>query len=843
MKSNIKENKLPVMKRSWFKLLCVTVLLFWLRYVIFYFWNDDKTEVSASSFSTIKRSKKNRSNCHRKFADNQMHVCGSVPAEEYEKMFDFSAPPGSDARSSPIGKVVKFTPEEEAMVTIITPANDPIYIDETAKSLFSQSFKLFKWIIVNDHSSSETFLMRYRRHDDIRIKVMDCDPESSMLCGLPRTRNTALSMVDTKYVLFLDDDDLIESTYLEKVVWFLESNDEYSYVNTFTVNYGARNALWDHTFFESSLNINRQTATALIRTSALKTVAGDKWPSTLFREEMSTGSEDWDLWLNLKSHDLHGATIPEYLFWYRIKEERRQWEFLENKERFNKKDGDGKSAQKYNGKTRQSLYPSLFVTGHVNPVLHDHFSDDLSKPAPFTNHQEKSSENFGNCVEPERHVIIIVPWLALGGADMVNVKLVQLLSEKNWKVTIVSTLCTSCSSGTSSSLDFFRPVVQQYTEDLFTLPHFLRVKDYGRFFLYLINSRRADAVLTSNSFAAYNLLPYLKTHAPSVVFSDYVHMRQLEWKVGAYFESPGDIVGGGYPRFSALFSDYLDVSMFVSDDERKWVAKTMGLEKPNDKQKVIYLGVDEDEYVLDYDVRRESRRILGLSDDTMCIVFSGRLVDQKRPDVLIRVYNKLIQQLQDLKVHLVIIGDGALKAQVVRFIKKHDIANQVTMLGKVTSDKMVSVMSAGDVIFLPSKMEGLSVALIEAMSVGLVPVVTNVGGHREIVRDGAGFLVDRDDESGMLEGLTKLALDPDYRKIMSKKARAVVEQDFLYKVMKENVHSSLVRAIDSIKSSQYDEQKAAMTKKDLPKMLKYISSSDNSVSSLATILNLKSKVQ
>lgn len=75
--------------------------------------------------------------------------------------------------------------------------------------------------------------------------------------------------------------------------------------------------------------------------------------------------------------------------------------------------------------------------------------------------------------------------------------------------------------------------MQQYTEEIFTLPHFVRVKDYGRFFLYLIESRNADVVLTSNSFAAYNLLPYLKTHDPGVVFSDYVHMRQMNWKIGA----------------------------------------------------------------------------------------------------------------------------------------------------------------------------------------------------------------------------------------------------------------------------------------------------------------------
>lgn len=68
---------------------------------------------------------------------------------------------------------------------------------------------------MNDHSYTDEVLESYRNHVDIRVELFDYDPSSDMSCGPSKARNTAMSFVDKKYVISLDDDNLFEPTYLE----------------------------------------------------------------------------------------------------------------------------------------------------------------------------------------------------------------------------------------------------------------------------------------------------------------------------------------------------------------------------------------------------------------------------------------------------------------------------------------------------------------------------------------------------------------------------------------------------------------------------------------------------
>lgn len=808
--------------------------------------------------------------CHPQPAESPVHVAGSARPNDYRD-FDFESFPGSMSRAQALPFVAaEGKKREKSVVTIVTPTNNPEYLDETANSLFLQSFGLFDWIIVNDHSTYVETLTKYRNHPDSRITVIDCDSGSDSSCGPSKARNTGLAHVKTEYVVFLDDDDLVESTYLEKLVWFLQSNKEFSYANTYSVTFGEKTALWDRTFYQSSLTENQQVITALIRTQALRDVT-DHWP-IFFEENMTEGgtggSEDWMMWLKLKANHHDGATVPEYLFWYRMKPKRRNWEFLSSDDESSNQHKTHKTTAKFGPKVAAELFPELYENGHKNPTIDSCASDaspsfcsDIFEPAPFENIQEEVSTLKGTemgtpiCENdfPRKHIILVLPWMAMGGSDMVNVKLVKLLSEENWKITIVNTLSTSASSSTSSSLEFFRPLLQQYTEDIFTLPHFLRVKDYGKFFRYLLKSRNADVMMTSNSFAGYHLLPYLKSHAPKVAFVDYVHMRQLDWKLGAYFERPEEVQGGGYPRFSGLFSKSLDLSLFVSDDERQWVAKEiMHRSNPKDNQQVVHYGLDTQKFSRDDNLRRQVRQKYGLAENDFCVVFVGRLVDQKRPDVLIKIFDQLKRKFMDRrlrgfgssnsakKVHLLVAGDGELMPKLEEYVRKNNLESSVSLLGRVERSDMKGIMSAGDAIFLPSKMEGLAIALIEAMSMGLVPVVTNVGGHREIVLPGTGCLLDRDDEDGMLKCLSKLAKNPSLLQSMRKESMKVVQNEFSFQSMKAHIRQHLSNVMEKVKSrSVPDSSAGAAANDDLPKILQAIRLQDPEISTLYAALNVK----
>ena len=65
------------------------------------------------------------------------------------------------------------------------------------------------------------------------------------------------------------------------------------------------------------------------------------------------------------------------------------------------------------------------------------------------------------------------------------------------------------------------------------------------------------------------------------------------------------------------------------------------------------------------------------------------------------------------------------------------------MLGSVPHTRWLEILAASDIFLMPSKYEGISIALLEAMAAGVVPVVAKVGGQEEIVDPGAGVLIAR----------------------------------------------------------------------------------------------------
>ena len=67
------------------------------------------------------------------------------------------------------------------------------------------------------------------------------------------------------------------------------------------------------------------------------------------------------------------------------------------------------------------------------------------------------------------------------------------------------------------------------------------------------------------------------------------------------------------------------------------------------------------------------------------------------------------------------------------------------MLGSVSHQKWLDILIASEILLMPSQYEGISIALLEAMAAGVVPVVAKVGGHEEIVTPDAGVLIPHGD--------------------------------------------------------------------------------------------------
>jgi glycosyltransferase involved in cell wall biosynthesis len=713
---------------------------------------------------------------------------------------------------------------EPALITIITPMKDtnPLFVRATERALFAQTFQLFRWVVVDDGSTqtgSVSVLNRYRSWTGGgRVLVKDCEPESGeSSCGPSRARNYGLQYaVDTPYVLFLDDDDLMEVTYLETMLWALESNAEFAYANSFTVTFGEgakQPSVSTKTWFDDNRADNHHVVTGLVRTAALRQISAQRWPM-VFNESWSQGGEDWLMWNQLKAAGFHGTTVPEPLFWYRIKQHRRKWAWLDR----------GAKAEALALATLRDAVkanvPALYAQGWTNPVM-DPFECQASKckfsgPATFLNLRPATMP------AKHRHAVLIVPWLALGGADQINIDILALLSKRGWTFTVVTTLDIDGTSDVSPQLNTMLPAVQKYTEDVLVLPHFVRECDRARFLHYLIRSRGADVVFISNAYAGYMLLPYLQPRLPGVAFVDFVHMRE-GWKPEIYrFGMGGNAnLGGGMSRISMEASPFIDMTIYASNDELHWA-----MDQRTDpaallaKQTVVHAGskLADDNAARETQkqhnatrdaTRKAARGSLGMNANQVVVLFSGRLVSQKQPLVMIRAFHLLLTKMSQKNAgkpltrmapdaRLIIAGDGALRGQLESYVKEHGIADAVQFLGKISHARMISVVHAADIMLMTSEMEGIPVAMIEAMSIGVVPVSTNVGGISELVNSGSnGFLHRVGDSAGMVESLLLLAEDSKTRSSMSQLCRKWTAEHFSMATMQRGVVKAFETAMRS----------------------------------------------
>jgi glycosyltransferase involved in cell wall biosynthesis len=140
------------------------------------------------------------------------------------------------------------------------------------------------------------------------------------------------------------------------------------------------------------------------------------------------------------------------------------------------------------------------------------------------------------------------------------------------------------------------------------------------------------------------------------------------------------------------------------------------------------------------------------------IVFAGRFMDQKNPLQLVRV----LAGLQDIPWSCVMLGDGPLRPAIEREIDKQDLGSRINLRGWVDPEIVLSEFACSEILFMPSRSEGLPVVGVQALASGLAIVAGNVGGFRDIVEQGVnGYLIEPDDDLGMKRGLKALLDDPD----------------------------------------------------------------------------------
>ncbi len=368
-------------------------------------------------------------------------------------------------------------------------------------------------------------------------------------------------------------------------------------------------------------------------------------------------------------------------------------------------------------------------------------------------------------------ILLLVQGFPMGGYTAVNVDLVPRLAAAGHVI-------TSCATEIWRSdwrLDRIRAAAPDIHHPHATVP----ADSVPAYIDSLITSREIDVVLMSHSHLAYHLLPFLRSRHPRVAFVDWVH---TDW-----FE---DGMYGSYSTMAAQWTGELDAQLTTSHALRQHLLSEGCAE---DAVETAYIGIDTALWLRSGARHAEIRASIGATDDTLVLLFSGRLSPEKRPHLAVDVLAGLCAEGHD--VHLLMVGEGPLSQDTLQRAHAAGVGDRCKLLGELDEYTLRHVYAAADVLLAPSTIEGISRSVYEAMSMECVPVVSDVGGQRELVAAGTGSLVlaDGDDAAPYLEAM-RTWLDPAARRQAGAAARARIVARFDSGATVRSITAALTRA-------------------------------------------------
>ena len=221
-------------------------------------------------------------------------------------------------------------------------------------------------------------------------------------------------------------------------------------------------------------------------------------------------------------------------------------------------------------------------------------------------------------------------------------------------------------------------------------------------------------------------------------------------------------------------------------EEVKWLYQV-----PDEKVSAIYNGVNS--IVFDKHVDPEAvKRQYGIEKMDPMILFVGRMVLQKGPDILARAMPSVLQYYPHAK--FVFAGDGHMKHDVEQLARSLGAGGALRMLGHRGGSDLVNLFKACDIVAVPSRNEPFGIVILEAWSSYKPVVSTKRGGPAEFVWHGVNGLHVDDHPDSVAWGLGTLLANHEHCRWMGKNGRIAVEAAFSWDRIAEqteNVYQSI----------------------------------------------------
>ena len=221
----------------------------------------------------------------------------------------------------------------------------------------------------------------------------------------------------------------------------------------------------------------------------------------------------------------------------------------------------------------------------------------------------------------------------------------------------------------------------------------------------------------------------------------------------------------------------------VSTDLARWLTDIVKVR--SDRVAQIYNGVDTKRFSPHVGSRPAIGPVGFASEGTVVVGTVGRMHAVKDQVTLVQAFLHLLESSTlgaRERIRLVMVGDGPLREESLRLLQAANAERFAWLPGD--RDDIPQIMRGLDVFVLPSKGEGISNTILEAMASGLPVIATRVGGNPELVEDGqTGMLVPPQDSLAVAKAIQTYLMNPSLLTLHGKKGRKKAEKGFSIEAM------------------------------------------------------------
>ncbi|MDP1552318.1 MAG: glycosyltransferase family 4 protein, partial [Methanobacteriaceae archaeon] len=229
-----------------------------------------------------------------------------------------------------------------------------------------------------------------------------------------------------------------------------------------------------------------------------------------------------------------------------------------------------------------------------------------------------------------------------------------------------------------------------------------------------------------------------------------------------------------FEKFTFSKSDRI---ITVTKSLKNWLSEDFDSE---DKIFTIPNGVN----TIKFDYKIDNNYImnkLNLSNDEYIIFHAKAFVPNNGQEYIIKAMPEILRHYKNVK--LILAGDGPTKSKLVELSKKLKIFNNVLFLGEVPHEEIPQLMSASNVVVVPSVQmngfeEGSSIFSLEAMAMKKPVIASNVGGFKDSIVNGKnGLLIPDKNSDAIAHNILKLIKDPIFADKLAENALNYVKNE------------------------------------------------------------------